>query len=112
MSGLSLGCANLLVAAGEMAGRDGDGEGGAAAYCVGGVNRRVDAGGGDAVRVDAGGGDEMTAGGEVEDADLVRVDVPLGGVEADQADGALRVCRSEKRRGGGEGEDWWARRSL
>src|ERR1035438_1230505 len=80
-----------------MAGVDGDGEVGAAGDFVGGVHRRVDADGGDAVRVDAGGGDEMAAGGEAEDADLVRVDVPLGGVEADQADGALRVFQRDGR---------------
>ena len=91
-----MGCANLLVAAGEMAGIDGDGEVGAAGDFVGGVYRRVDAGGGDAVRVDAGGSDEMAAGREAEDADLVRVDVPLGGVEADQAEGALRVFERDE----------------
>ena len=36
-------------------------------------------------------GDEVAACGEAEDADLVWVDVPLGGVEADEAEGALRV---------------------
>ena len=43
------------------------------------------------VVVIADGGGEMAAGGEAEDADFVRVDVPVGGVEADEAEGALRV---------------------
>ena len=44
------------------------------------------------VRAECGG--EMGSGGETEDADAIGIDVPFGGVRADEADGALRVLES------------------
>ena len=77
---------------GEMAGIDGDGEVGAAALAVGGIDGGVEA----MVEVIADRGGEMAAGGEAEHADLVRIDVPLGGVKAYQTEGALRVFQSDR----------------
>lgn len=70
-----------------MAGIDGDGEVGSRALPVGVVDGLVEALG----EVGADFGDEESAGGKAKDADFVRIDVPLGGVLADEAHGALRV---------------------
>ena len=76
-----------------MAGVDGDGEVGAAALFVGGVDGRVDA----VVVMVTDGGDEMPAGGEAEHANLVWIDVVLGGMQTQEAEGALCIF---KRHGG------------
>ena len=39
-------------------------------------------------------GGEMRSGGKAKDADAIGIDVPLGGVRADEADGALCVLES------------------
>lgn len=90
-----------VVGEGEVAGVEGDREVGAGGGPVGGIDGGVEAVG----EVDAGGGDEMAAGGEAEDADLMRIQIKLGGVEADEGDGALGVFKGLGR--GGVGAGFW-----
>jgi len=80
----------VLFGEGEVAGVDDDGEVGAAAFVVGGIDDWVEA----LIEVRAERGGEMRSGGETKDADAMRVDVPFGGVRPDEADGALRVLQS------------------
>src|ERR1041384_194150 len=69
-----------------------DREIGAAALLVGGIDGWVQA----LVEVGADRRGEMAAGGEAEHADLVRIDVPFGGMEANQAQRSLRVLQGRR----------------
>ena len=77
----------VFVGEREIAGIDDEREVGTAAELVGGVDRVVQA----LVVVSADGCGKMGAGGEAEDADSLGIDVPFGGVLADDAHGALGV---------------------
>ena len=75
------------VWSGEVGRVDEDGEVGAAADAVDGVGDWVGTG----VEGGGGAGGEVAAGGEADDADFVREEVPCGGAGAGEADGALEV---------------------
>src|SRR5579872_3125356 len=81
---------HVLFGEGEVAGVYDDGEVGAAALGVGGVDGWVEA----LIVVRAERGGEMGSGGKAEDADAIGVDVPIGCVGADEAHGALGVLQS------------------
>lgn len=76
-----------VLGVGEVAGIDDHGEVRAAALLIGGVDGVVEA----FLVVSADGGGEVTSCGEAEDADALGVDVPLGRVSTDDAEGALCI---------------------
>ncbi len=61
----------------------------AAAFFVGGITRRVQTMG----KMRAYRGDQMAASRKAKHSDLVRIDVPFGGVKADKANGPLGVLQ-------------------
>ena len=89
----------VLLGEGKVAGIDDYGEVWATAELVGGIDGIVEA----LIEVSAEGGGEMGSGGEAQNADAMRVDVPLRSVFADYADGALGVLEGGRGLGIGTG---------
>ena len=90
-SGMDFGVGrHVLFGDGEIAGINDDGEIGPATDAVSGVDGIVEA----LIVVRAERGGEMSSGGEAEDTNAMRIDVPLGGARADEANSALCVLES------------------
>ena len=70
-----------------MPGIEGDREIGTATFLVGGIDHAIDA----PLEVRAHRRHHVSARGKAEDSDFVRIDVPLRGVKANEADGSLCV---------------------
>ncbi len=89
----------VLVCEGEVARIDDHGEVRAATELVSGIDRIVET----LIEVSAEGGGKVGSGREAEDADPVRVDSPVGGMEADDTESPLGILEGSRRLGIGPG---------
>ena len=95
---IGVGC-EVLVGEREVAGIDDHGEVRAATQLVSGIDRIVET----LIEVSAEGSGKVAAGGEAENADAVRIDVPLRGMGADNPEGPLGILEGGRGLGIGAG---------